>query len=155
VPGRMLRRDAVPAEMLDGDPGLDANGPETHAQLGTLIGSKGCLPPAHGLVVRRVPLTQLGDDERASVVIGLDQPSLGPGLEGQRARLPGGELEQPIGPPPPADLSGERGEGTLGGGIDASGDQRPGMLINRWVGYPGALFHWRHCVASPGHASPG
>ena len=57
VPGSMLLGDAVPAEMLHGDPGLGADGLEPHVKFGALVGGEGPFPPTHGQVVRRVPRT--------------------------------------------------------------------------------------------------
>ena len=54
---------------------------------------------------RRVPDADVADDEHAAVGVRLDQPSVGAGLEAQRAGAALGELEQPVRPPPPRDLA--------------------------------------------------
>jgi len=55
VAGDVVRRNGVPAEVLDRDPGLVPHGLETDVHLGLLIGCEGGLSPAEDEAARRLP----------------------------------------------------------------------------------------------------
>jgi hypothetical protein len=126
VPRGVRRWETVPAEMLDGHPGLAADGLEPDMQFGVLVDVERFLSPTDGQVVRRIPRADRADDKGAAVLVGFHQPTRWPRVERQRARASDRELEQFIGSPPGADLVRECGEGSLGSGIDPQRDQHAG-----------------------------
>ena len=78
---------------------------EPHVQLGLLTGGEAGVAPGEHEAMGRIPDADVADDERLAVRVGLDQPPVGTGLEGEDAGAALGELEQPVGSPPLADLA--------------------------------------------------
>ena len=92
---------------------------------GFLAGRESGVAPAEHESMRRVPVPNVSDDERASITVFFEQPAGRAGFEHHRAGAPRGELEQSVRLPPFADPVGECGERPHGGGAHAHRDENP------------------------------
>jgi hypothetical protein len=94
VPGHVLRRHRVPAEMLDGHARALPHRLEAHVHVGLLAGGEAGLAPREDEQRGRLPDPDPPDLEGLAALEGLGQPPALPGFEGQLARAAGGELEE-------------------------------------------------------------
>ena len=107
---RVLLWDRVPPEVLDGHAraGVDRS-KRTATSVDRSSGKLACRQPNTSRC-GGIPLAHGADLEPLAVGADLDQPLGRLGFEREAATGAVGELEQPVGTPPLADLAGERGE---------------------------------------------
>src|ERR1700674_70898 len=86
VPGCMLPRDGVPAEMFDRNSRLVADGLKAPPNLRLLLGPEAGLTPIERELGGWLPDRDSADLEHAAVGLRLDEPPTRAGLEGQTAR---------------------------------------------------------------------
>lgn len=107
----MLGWDRVPAEVLDGDPSLRADGFEANVELGFLVRCERGLAPGEDEPMRGLPRTYVTDDERGAIVVVLHESAIGAAFEREHPVASLAELEQPVGAPPLPDVLGEHSKG--------------------------------------------